>query len=210
MLIMSVLRDYLFLDYLEEEEKVLFIAHRHLFAFIPDILRILVFHAIIPAGFWYLFPQLMGIYMIWGAIGLVRILLVIQDWYYDCWLITNMGVIGVEWTGYFERTSSRVEFQSIEGISCTIKGVMQTIFGYGDITLAKLGGPTTVTLRDAYRPKRIEKNLVSAQEKFVTNKSFTDQEVLKQLLSDLVVEHVKKHGLPDVVKKESKTQNVSK
>lgn len=207
---MSALRDYLFSDYLEEDEDIMFVAHRHFFVFLPDVFRLLFFHALLPAGFWYMFPQLLGIYVIWGTIGFVRILLVIQDWFYDSWLITNMGVVGVEWTGYFERNSSRVEYQSIEGINCSIKGVLQTIFNYGDITLSKLGGPTTVTLKDACRPKRVERNLVAFQEKFMTTKNFTDQEVLKQLLSDLVVEHIKKHGLPDVQEKDEKAKIVSK
>lgn len=206
---MSGLRHYLFSDYLEDDEEIVFVAHRHFFVFMPDLFRISIFHAVLPAGFWFLFPQLLWIYLIWAVIGIVRMLFVIQDWFYDCWLITSMGVVGVEWTGYFERTSSRVEYQSIEGMSYTIKGVLPTIFNYGNVTLAKLGGATSVTLKDAYKPKRVEKNLVSSQEKFMTSKNFTDQEVLKQLLSDIVVQHVKKHGLPDTVKEAEQTENVS-
>ena len=207
---MSALRQYLFSDYLEDEEEIIFVAHRHFFVFVSDVFRVVVFHALIPIGFWFLFPQLLAVYAIWFFIGVARILLVLQDWFYDCWLITSRGVVGVEWTGYFERTSSRVEYQSIEGMSYTIKGVMPTMFNYGSVTLAKLGGATSVTLKDAYNPKRVEKNLVSAQERFMTSKNFTDQEVLKQLLSDLVVQHVKKHGLPEHVEKASEMGNANK
>lgn len=208
---MSALRQYLFSDYLEDEEEIIFAAHRHFFVFMPDFFRISFFHIVIPFGFWFIFPQLLWLYMAWAFIGVIRFLFVLQDWYYDCWLITDMGVIGVEWTGYFERTSSRVEYQSIEGMSYTIKGVVRTIFNYGDVTLAKLGGATTVTLKDVYNPKRVEKNLVASQEKYLESKNFTDQEVLKQLLSDLVVQHVKKHGFPDTMKdEEQQTENVKR
>ncbi|MBD3156194.1 hypothetical protein GF369_00015 [Candidatus Peregrinibacteria bacterium] len=208
---MSALRRYLFSDYLEDEEEIIFVAHRHFFVFMPDLFRISFFHIVIPVGFWFVFPQLLWLYIVWFAIGFIRFLFVLQDWYYDCWLITNMGVVGVEWTGYFERTSSRVEYQSIEGMSYTIKGVIRTIFNYGDVTLAKLGGATSVTLKDAYNPKRVERNLVASQEKYLESKNFTDQEVLKQLLSDLVVQHVKKHGLPDTMSdEEQKTENVKR
>ena len=207
---MSAIKQYLFSDYLDDGEEIAFVAHRHFFVFVPDVFRVAIFHFFLPAGFWFLFPQLIWIYLVWAVIGLVRILFIIQDWFYDCWLITNLGVIGVEWTGYFERTSSRVEYQSIEGMSYTIKGLFPTIFNYGNVTLAKLGGSTSVTLKDAYNPKKVERNLISFQEKFMTSKNFTDQEVLKQLLSDLVVEHVKKHGLPEVIQKDEQIQNVSK
>jgi len=207
---MSALKQYLFSDYLDDEEEIVFVAHRHFFILVPNALRIFVFHVLVPVGFWFLFPQLLWIYLAWAFVGVFRLLLVIQDWYYDCWLITNMGVIGVEWTGYFERTSSRVEYQSIEGMGYTIKGFVPTIFNYGNVKLAKLGGSTSVTLKDAYNPKRIERRLVHFQEKFMTEKNFTDQEVLKQLLSDLVIEHVKKHGLPNSTEDNVQAKNIYK
>lgn len=187
----------MFDDYLDDEEEILFIAHRHLFIMARDFARLLVIHIALPFAIWLFFPQMFWIYVGWAVIGFIRILLVIQDWYYDCWLVTNLGVIGVEWTGYFERASDRVEYQSIEGVSYKIKGVIPTMFNYGNITLAKLGGPSTVTLKDCYYPKRTEKNIVKYQEKFLTRKNFTDQGVLKQLLSDLVATHVKNHGVPE-------------
>jgi hypothetical protein len=84
--------------------------------------------------------------------------------------------------------------------------VIPTIFNYGNVTLAKLGGPSEVTLKDAYKPKRVEKNVVSAQEKHMTSRNFQDQEVLKQLLSDIVVDHIKKKGLPDALKEREKAK----
>ena len=71
---------------------------------------------------------------------------------------------------------------------------------YGNVTLAKFGGPSTLLLKDAARPKRIEKYVLKYQEKFMTSRNFQDQEVLKQLLADIVVGHVKEHGLPKEVK----------
>lgn len=204
------IRNYMYDDYLEDNEKIFFIAHRHLFMMFRDFARLFAIHAALPFAVWLFFPQLFWIYITWGTIGIVRVLLVIQDWYYDCWLITNMGVIGVEWTGYFERASNRVEYQSIEGVGYKIKGVIPTIFNYGDITLSKLGGPTTVTLKNCYNPKKTEKNIVKFQDKFLTKKNFTDQEVLKRLLSDLVVTHVKKHGMPKELKDEEKLEKFAK
>lgn len=204
------LNEYLYSDYLDDGEEIYFIAHRVIFIFFRDFARIFAIHMILPLIAWLFFPKLIYFCIGMAVLGVVRILLTIQDWFYDCWLITNMGVIGVEWTGYFERNSDRVEYQSIEGVSYRIKGVMPTIFNYGTITLAKLGGPTTVKLKQAYNPKRIENNIVKYQEKFLTKKNFTDQEVLKQLLSELVATHVKEHGLPNQAMDESKIEEFTK
>lgn len=195
------IRNYLYSDYLEDGEEILFLCHRSYVVMFRDFIRILSIHAV-PAGFvWYLFPSLIPICIAWLTIGVVRFMLVVQDWYYDAWLITNLGVLGIEWTGYFERTSTRVEYASIEGVSYTLKGFWQTMLNYGNVTLAKLGGPHNVTLKDAVNPKRVEKNLLKYQEKFMTSKNFKDQEILKQLLADLVVDHIRKNGLPDDAKK---------
>ncbi len=201
------IRNYMFDDYLDDNEDILFISHRHVIIMVRDFIRLVAFHAALPFAIWLFFPQLFWIYIGWGVIGFIRVLLLIQDWYYDCWLVTNFGVIGVEWTGYFERASDRVEYQSIEGVSYKIKGVIPTMFNYGNITLAKLGGPSTVTLKDCFNPKKTEKNIVKFQEKFLTKKNFADQEVLKMLLSDLVATHVKNHGIPTEIQNE---QNIEK
>ena len=85
------------------------------------------------------------------------------------------------------------------------------MFNYGKVTLAKFGGPSEMALKEAANPKRVEKNVLKYQEKYMTTKNFTDQEVLKQLLSDMVSTHVKKHGLPEMIEKEvKKTQQANK
>lgn len=200
---MSV-RDYLFSDYLEDEEEIVYVAHRHIFVLFRDLFGVIILHGVLTGFFWLFFPQLLLVYAIWVFIGLVRTFFIFLDWYYDSWLLTNMGIISVEWTGYFDRTSARVEYPSIEGVTYSIKGIMQTVFNFGDVTLAKFGGPTTMDIKEANNPKRVEKNVLKYQEKYMTSKNFQDQEVLKQLLSDLVVEHVKKHGLPEIEKEDTK------
>jgi len=203
---MSSFREYLFSDYLEEGEQIVYVCHKHPIVLTKDFLRILIIHAGLAVLLWYFFPQLLWISIIWCVVGLIRALIILQDWYYDAWLVTNMGIIGVLWTGFFNRTSTRVEYASIEGVSYTIKGFFPTVFNYGMVTLAKLGGPSTVALKDAFNPKKIEKNILQFQEQYMTSKNFKDQEVLKSLLADIVADHVKKHGLPqDIVKQDQKT-----
>jgi hypothetical protein len=193
---MSSLRNYLFSDYLEDGEEIVFVCHKHVIVLIRDFFWIVALHLGLSAFAWYFFPTLLWACLIWVGIGIVRFLLVLQDWYYDCWLVTNMGIVGVLWAGFFNRSSTRVEYASVEGVSYTINGIIPTILNYGTVTLAKLGGPSTVALKDAYNPKKIERNILTFQEEFLTTKNFKDQEFLKQLLTDLVVEHVKKNGLP--------------
>jgi len=207
---MSSFRNYLFSDYLEDGEEIVYTCHRHLIILAADFVRVFALHLGLALLFLYFFPQLLWVSIIWLGIGVVRFLFVLQDWFYDCWLVTNMGIVGVLWAGFFDRTSTRVEYASIEGVSYTIKGVFPTILNYGTVTLAKLGGPSTVTLKDAHNPKKIERNILQFQEEFLTTKNFKDQEFLKQLLSDLVLEHVKKNGLPTNLQKQDNQRTAIK
>lgn len=190
------IKEYLFSNYLEDNEKIVHVCHRHFFILIRDTWRTMFFYVLLPAFFWYFFPQFMLIYAVLMSVGVIRAFFIILDWYYDAWLLTNMGVVSIEWTGFFDRSSARVEYPSIDGVSYTVKGILQTFFNYGDVKLTTFGGPSDLLIKDASNPKRVEKNVLKYQEKFMTVRNFQDQEVLKQLLSDLVVQHVKKHGLP--------------
>src|SRR4030065_1954627 len=124
---MSSFREYMFSDYLEDDEEVLYVCHRHLIILVKDFIRVFLIHFGLAFLAWYAFPQMFWISVVWAAIGMVRLLLYLQDWYYDSWLVTNMGIIGVQWTGYFDRTSTRGEYVSIEGVNYKIKGFIATI-----------------------------------------------------------------------------------
>jgi len=200
----------MFSDYLEDDEQIVFVCHRHIIILLKDFIRVFIIHFGLVFLAWWIFPQIFWICIVWAVIGLLRTLLLMQDWYYDSWLVTNMGIIGVQWTGYFDRTSTRVEYASIEGVNYNIKGFIATILNFGTVSLSKLGGPATVSLNDAYNPKRIEKNILQFQEQFMTSKNFKDQEVLKALLSDLVADHVKKHGLPQAMQEDIKSHTAKK
>lgn len=200
-------REYFYSDFLEEGEQIFFVTRRHFSVFLKDIFKIIFVHAVLSVGVWYVFPQLLTLSLIWLGLGAFRMIFVVQDWYFDAWLLTNMGIVEVIWTGYFDRSSSRIEYPSIEGVIYQIRGFWQTMLNFGDVTIAKFGGPSTMTMKDAANPKRVERNILQYQEKFMTRKSYQDQEILKAILADLVVSHVQQHGLPDLVENQQEAVN---
>jgi len=78
----------------------------------------------------------------------------------------------------------------IEGISYTITGLWRTVFNYGDIVVDKLGTKTSVKLKDAANPKKLERAVMKYQEKFVNSKSIRDHHALKGMLSEMIAYHV--------------------
>lgn len=118
---------------------------------------------------------------------LVRVMYIFLNWYHDSILATEMSLIAVRWNGFFDRSSSRMEYQMINGTACEIRGLRRTVFNYGHVTIT--GSATSMQLRDVYNPKRMEKKVMFQQEKYVYHQAMTDSDALKTLLANVVRNH---------------------
>lgn len=180
----------LYSSHLDDGEKILNVARRHIFIFISDAFKAIFFGLVIPIGLFILVPEFFNFCLIWMGVGLLFVFYHFIDWYFDAWLITNVGIIDIERHGLFERNSTRCDYHLIEGVSYTIKGVIPTLFAYGDIMLDKLGAQTQVILKDAAFPKNVERLLIRYQEKYVKERSVRDHVALKDMLSEMIAYHV--------------------
>lgn len=184
----------LFRPHLDPGEEILAVCHRHPFVMVPDMGRILFFSFFIPSFLWYLFPVFGIFFMIWIALGIMRFFQTVFNWYHDALLATNVSLIKVSWNGFFDRSSSRLEYQMIEGLSYAIKGVKKTIFNYGDVSIAHASGKTTLTLHDAMNPPKVERLVLGFQERFVSDQNLKDADSLKSLLTTMLRQHNKSNG----------------
>lgn len=181
---------YFYSRYLDDGEKILDVAHPHILTFKFRASKSSFFGICLPILLYLFFPQFWFFFSIWLAIGLGAIFFHFIDWYFDCWIMTNFGVIDLDRQGLFNMTSTRIEYHMIEGISYTIKGFWRTIFNFGDITIDKLGAKTSVILLDAAHPQKIERKIMEFQEKYVAERSIRDHHALKDMLADMIAYHV--------------------
>src|SRR3989338_3056935 len=135
----KLFRKWVFGRYMDEGEKIMKIAHRHILIFKVNSAKTSFFGIMMPIFLYFLFEKGVLIFLVWIAIGVLGVIYHFLDWYFDAWVLTNQGVIDIHQNGFFEVTSTRIEYHMIEGISYTIKGFWQTLFKYGDITMDKLG-----------------------------------------------------------------------
>lgn len=184
------LTDRLFRSYLDDGEKIVHIGHRHLLIFKLDAVKPFFFGIFVPALLYLLFPKFLLAFVIWGAVGVFGVFYAFVDWYFDVLLLTNIGVIDVERHGLFDVTLTRIEYHMIEGTAYTVKGFWPTILNYGDVTVDKLGAKTSIILKDATRPKRLERKILQCQEQFVYERSIRDHHALKDMLSEMIAYHV--------------------
>lgn len=143
----------------------------------------------LPAIFYVLLPIEPFIYAwyVWFSIGIIKLIYELADWYFDAWLITNVSVIDVEWNGFFNRSSTRIEYSGIRGITYNIKGFWGTILGFGDIIIEHFLYTESFRLNKASNPKKIERAILNEQEIFTNAKTMQDHEALKNMIVELAL-----------------------
>ena len=185
---------YFFTGHLEDDEKILFVAHRHFFILFKDSVKTFFLGLIVPILLFIFFPKLILFCGAWMVVGILGMFYNFVDWYFDAWIVTNLGIIDIERNGLFDKQSKRVEYEMIDGIEYKITGVWPTIFNFGDLAIDTMGTNMSLLLKDAANPKKMEKIIVGFQEKYVSDKSFSDYNSLKDMLASMLAYH-SKHGM---------------
>ncbi len=188
---MKKIPQVLFRPHLDPGEEVLEVFHRHPFILIPSLGRILFFTFLVPLFLFYLFPEFTLFFLIWGVVGVLRLVYLFFNWYHDALLVTNVSLLKTYWSGFFDRSSSRLEYPMIEGISYAIQGFRRTVFNYGHVHINRSGGSSAIELPDAVNPPKVERVILFHQEKFVSDQSMKDSETLKSLLVTMIRHHNK-------------------
>lgn len=186
---------WFFRRYLDDGEEILHVAHKHLLVLKVASAKATFFGILVPTFLYWIFPAGAFFWAIWVIVGVGALIYHYLDWYFDVWLLTNVGIIDLEREGFFDFTSTRVDYHMIEGISYTVKGFLRTVFNYGVITVDKLGTQTSVSLEDAANPKMLERKVISYQEKYLKARSIRDHYQLKDMLSEMIAYHVQSNNV---------------
>lgn len=187
-------QNYLYKKHLDEGEEILEIVHRHWFILKMKCWKATTFGIFPPIIIWFFYPGFWPVLLCWLVVGITAYIIKFIEWYFDCLLITNLGIVDIERRGLFDNASKKIEYHTIDGISYEIKGMVPTLLNYGDIVIDKMGSGIRINLSDAPNPAKINRKILEYQEEYVKDKMFTDHEALKGMLSEMIATHVKQHG----------------
>lgn len=81
-----------------------------------------------------------------------------MSWYFSVFILTDQRFIQVTQEGFFQRSVSDVPLNLIQSINYEIKGVEQTLLGYGTIILQTFLGNTNV--HHIHHPAQVQRRLV--------------------------------------------------
>lgn len=180
-----IIDDIVFRGILGKGEEIRYVGHVHAFTMYPDLFKILFFGMFLPVGGYLLFPPFWVAWLIWGGIGLLLLKFKLLYWYLNVWIVTNQGVIDQEWNGIFDKSTTRVDYGNIEGLTTETKGFWGTVLGYGNVQIDHMSGEPMV-LENVSRPRKLERTVLLHQQNFLRQQNFEDHSKLKDLLTTLL------------------------
>ncbi|MFH0776190.1 MAG: hypothetical protein V1936_01095, partial [Patescibacteria group bacterium] len=187
-----ILDRILFGSHLQEGERLLYVVHAHWFTAYRPVCKVSFFGMLIPVLFYAMFPIVpaLWIFGFWFAIGALRFFREVADWYFDVFLVTDQGVIDLDWNGIFDKSSTRIGFDDISGTGFEKKGFLANLLNFGDFSV-KSDANTEMVLPQAAAPQRAEKEIMDAKEKYSQARGLEDEKVLREILTGMVKRQVK-------------------
>ncbi len=112
------------------------------------------------------------------------------DYYLDVWIITDKGIIDLEWHGWFHRESARILYSDIQGVSYEIKGVLGTLARFGTVSVEKISTGSAVSLPYVQRPQEVESLILKNMEAYLHTKNLKDSRHVQEILAGIVSHNV--------------------
>lgn len=197
-----MLDGFFFKKHLEEDEHIRLIVHKHWVLGVRFLL--------LPSVSFLLSQTVLAVRhsrgavivcALWSIASLVWWLRNFLDYYLDAWIITDHGIIDLEWLGWFHRQSARILYSDVQGVSTEIHGILGTVLRYGTISVEKISTGAAVSLSEVPRPRRVESVILKNMEEYLHSKNLKNAKHIEELLSKFVAEHINEDDLAKGKKK---------
>jgi len=136
----------------QKGEKLVLFLRRHWLIFL-GYLVFYIFLAAIPFGIYYflkinyseyltdqiIYPFLLLLASLYYLYILLFLYHAFLDYNLDVWIVTNKRIINIEQKGLFNREVAKHELSKIQDVTGMQKGVLQSIFKFGDVHIQTAG-----------------------------------------------------------------------
>lgn len=188
----------LFTRHLEDDETLHLVLHKHWilgmkFLFWPTVSFLACWVLLYQAPYKTVFYVI----SLWSIVSLVWWFRNFFDYYLDAWIVTDMGIIDVEWHGWFHRQSSRVLYSDIQGVSYEIQGVCNTLLRFGTIGVEKISTGSVISMDNVPNPRRVEGIILKNMEAYLHTKNMKDSTHVQEILAGLVAREIQLREFED-------------
>ncbi len=151
------------------DEHVVLFLRRHWFALLTIVTAFFSLTIIPLALAWY-FWSLVGAWIagpitgpliiIGGSLYFLSVWLFafieLTDYYLDTWIVTNERIIDIEQQGLFNRTASELDLAAVQDTTAEIKGILQTVFTYGQVYVQTAGERGRFHFQNVDNPEHVK------------------------------------------------------
>lgn len=74
------------------------------------------------------------------------------NYHLDVWLVTDSRFIDIEQKRLFRREATSVRLEKIQDVTVSVRGFLETIFGFGTITVRTAGDNPDIVIKTAANP----------------------------------------------------------
>lgn len=143
---------------LKDDEKVLRVVRNYGLVYAPSALFAFL---LVAASFFFMLPLFkagwwgLGAFAALNVIGLFIALRTAMVWHWNAFIVTSNRVVDIDQRGFFSRTVSEADFDKIQDVSYSIKGMVGTLLKFGTIELQTAGNATNLELQNVHDPKEL-------------------------------------------------------
>ena len=190
-----IFQQLLFSRHLDEDEKILYVGHKHWTEVLSSLFKISFFGVGFPWCFYLVLgaPPLLWFAIAATILSYIRIFYILVDWYFDAILVTTESLLFVEWHGLFHQESTRIAYHSVESITWETEGFWSVMLGYGTLSIER-DAADSIRMERISNPKRLELEIMRGKEDHEDRNIGANTDALKDILSHLVADHIKRHG----------------
>lgn len=99
----------------------------------------------------------------WGVLIFVVVLLACLFFAYRTWfswqrtmfVVTDRRLVDIDQNGFFDRTISELFYSGIDDVSYRKKGLLATLFGYGQVLIRTTGSAADIEIRRVRKPAKL-------------------------------------------------------
>ena len=89
-------------------------------------------------------------------------------WSKNIFIITNQRIIDIDQHGFFNKTVSECNYEKIQDISFTVKGVFATLFHFGSLQIQTAANIANLELNYIKNPARVQEVITDQQRDFLS------------------------------------------
>jgi len=172
-------------------ENIILLLRRHwlvfIFRFLPFLfllIGIIIFHAFGTSVFTFLNLQfdLNWFYLVESFFCILWWLALFITWinfYLDVWIVTDNRIVNIDQVALFSRNISELKHNKIQDVTSEVRGVIPTLFNYGDVYIQTAGNKQRFAFKQIFNPTNTRNIIMQLQKRAILEEKRTEGAIMR-------------------------------